>query len=260
MSFGQFESKFILDPPSNANAFRIYSGAWWYDFEKMPDEEIWRHIESDARPRWCAEVFGSLNGKEVMELGPGDGYNTAALEKLGANVTSIEGNVDAFLRCLIIKNALGLKAKFMLGDFTKSLSDGTPPDLLYACGILYHLRDPVGFLNEAHKVADKLFLWTHYYDSAQINQVEHERVGFASGKTSEREYNGRTFTYYEKEYHLEHVQQAGYIGGLNATCAWMSREDLFGAVALAGFKVLRVVEDPPSPNMVGAVNIFAERL
>ena len=259
MTFNRFASKFILDAPLDANAFNVYAGGWKFDFEEKSDEEIWQQIEADPRPKWCAEAFGSLKNKRVMELGPADGYNTAALEKLGANVTSVEGNVDAFLRCLILKNALGLKAKFLLGDFTKAFEDGVSLDLLYACGVLYHLQDPVGFLADAYKAAKNLFIWTHYYDPEHVQQVEHERVGFAAGRTSQREFKGKTFTYHEKEYHLDHVQRAGYIGGLNATCSFLSHDELFEAIELAGFKVLRVVEDPATPSMVGAVNILATR-
>lgn len=255
-----FQPRFVLDPPSDANAFKIYTDAWWYAFEKKSTEEIWQHIKSDARPEWCAEIFGPLKGKQVVELGPGDGYNTAALERLGADVISIEGNVDAFLRCLILKNALGLTSKFMLGDFTKTFMNTPQIDLLYACGILYHLQDPIGFLENAHGAAENLFIWTHYYDPEHVQHVEYERVGFAANKTAQREFKGQTFTYYEKEYHLDHVQRAGYIGGLNATCAYMSHEDLFGAIELSGFKVMRVVEDPPTTNMIGAVNVFAKRV
>lgn len=236
---------------------KIY--AWKYEFETKTEDEIWQQIYADPRPQWCAEVFGPLKNKKVMELGPADGYNTAALERLGADVTSIEGNVDAFIRCLILKNALDLNAKFLLGDFTNAFNDEIALDLLYACGVLYHLQDPVGFLSEAHRAAKNLFLWTHYYDPAQIQHVEHERIGFAAGRTSERNFKGKTFTYYEKEYHLDHVQRAGYIGGLNATCAFMSRDDLFGAVELVGYKILKVVEDPPNDARIGAVNILATR-
>jgi hypothetical protein len=60
------------------------------------------------------------------------------------NVTAIEGNVGAFLRCLLLKNYFNLKSKFLLGDFLKYMAVQTNgPDLMYASGVLYHLTDPV---------------------------------------------------------------------------------------------------------------------
>jgi protein-L-isoaspartate O-methyltransferase len=209
----------------------------------------------DVRPKWCSEVFPSFRGSRVLELGPADGYNTAALERLGADVTAIEGNADAFVRCLILKNALGLKAKFMLGDFTQGLG-AEAHDTIYASGVLYHLEDPIGFLESIRDKCTNLFLWTHFFEKDAAATIDFERDAFASGETKERKLGDRTYTYHLKTYNLEHVGLAGYIGGLNRTASWLSKEHLFGVIAQLGYKVLRVQEDRTA-NQMPAVNIFA---
>jgi protein-L-isoaspartate O-methyltransferase len=211
----------------------------------------------DVRPRWCAEIFPSFRGSRVVELGPADGYNKAALEQLGANVTAIEGNGDAFVRCLILKNALGLKDQFMIGDFTQGLGADFY-DTIYASGVLYHLEDPIGFLESIRDKCANLFLWTHFFDKAAAERIDYERDAFASGETKERKLGGRTYTYHLKTYNLEHVGLAGYIGGLNKTASWLSKDDLFGVIEQLGYKVFRVQEDRAA-RMMPAVNIFATR-
>lgn len=256
--FDRFQHKFFLDQPTDEAGFQIYRGSWKYGYDVMSCDQVRKQVSEDPRPRWCAEVWGSLNNRSVLELGPADGYNTAALENLGAQVTAVEGNVDAFLRCLILKNALGMRARFQLGDFGKAVGGGQHYDAIYASGVLYHLQDPIDFLARAAESSPRLYLWTHYYDEQFVPLVEHERKGFAGGRRSTRSFKGRDFVYYEKSYDLGHVELAGYIGGLNATANWISRDDLFGAVEAVGYRIERVVEDPFNGAQMPAVNIFAQ--
>ena len=114
--FDRFSDKFILDPPSDAAAFGIYKGAWHYKFDELSRDRILEVVRRDARPQWCAEVYPNFKSFHIAEVGPGDGYNTAALEFLGAReVTSIEGNVDAFLRCLIFEKRARPSSKVSFG-------------------------------------------------------------------------------------------------------------------------------------------------
>ena len=61
------------------------------------------------------------------------------LERAGGDILSIEGNHGAFLRCLIVKNFLGLKSKFLLGDFSNFDISRDTFDTVVASGVLYHI-------------------------------------------------------------------------------------------------------------------------
>lgn len=261
VGFSQFAGKFNLGEPANANSLGIYRDAWKYDFDKTSEAEILERIDSDPRPKWCKETFGDFHKSDVLELGPADGYNSAALERLGARtVKAIEGNVDAFLRCLLLKNYLKLQANFFLGDFTRFAEvPELKHDLLYASGVLYHLPDPVAFLHTASKNSKNIFLWTHFYDEEFIELIENERECFSNKITEIKELKGKKFTYYKKIYNLEHVKATGYIGGLKEAASWISRQDLFDALDLCGYEVLKIVEDPYAPGRMPAVNILATR-
>jgi SAM-dependent methyltransferase len=259
MNFERFKDKFFLVTPTNQTAFGIYKGAWKFDFDTITPAEMQQRILRDGRPIWCSETFPNFRGSKVLEVGPADGYHTAALEQLGADVVAIEGNVDAFLRCLILKNALGLKARFELGDLTKALDADREVDLLYASGVLYHLQDPVGFIDRAAQAAKHLFLWTHFYEPEYIALVDGEKDRFSDRPTMVREYRGRSYPYYERRYDLSHVAWDGYVGGLNATANWITRDDLFAAIDAAGYDVLKTYEDPYRPGILPAVNVLATR-
>lgn len=259
MIFAKFAQKFSHEIPSASAAYSLYHGAWKYDFDRKTPQDIIEVIDSDQRPKWCAETFEGFVGSSVLELGPADGYNTAALERLGAKVTAIEGNVDAFLRCLILKNALGLQSQFQLGDFTRAFEDSRRVDTIYASGVLYHIQDPIGFLDMAGRKAKNLFLWTHFFDEENIKNIDHELKGFSDHITQARQYKGRNYTYHTKTYDLEHVGGDGYIGGLNATANRLKRDDLFAAVEAAGYTIRQTYEDPYRKGVLAAVNILASQ-
>ena len=70
----------------------------------------------------AAQVFGTrgrLAGFGILELGPLEGAHTYRLEQLGAErILAIEANVEAYLKCLIVKEILGLiKSKLLTWRF-----------------------------------------------------------------------------------------------------------------------------------------------
>jgi len=150
--------------PSHQNAIDIFRDAW---ASAMPKESgiqtggAAEHFE-DARISWAASVLGALEGKSILELGPFEAYNSCQLEKLGAEVLAIEGNLTNFLKCLIVKNALSLSSLFLFGDFVRFMQEsGKRFDVCWASGVLYHSRDPIGLLKAACTIAPILFVWTH---------------------------------------------------------------------------------------------------
>ncbi len=51
-------------------------------------------------------------------------------------------------------------------------------DLIVASGVLYHLRDPLSFLERAAAATDALFLWTHYMSETAMPLSDIRRGAF----------------------------------------------------------------------------------
>ncbi len=105
-------------------------------------------LYQDARIQWAIKRFGGVEGRKVLELGPMEASHTYILERAGADVRGVEANKLAFLKCLIAKELLGLKARFSLAEASGWLNASTETyDLIVACGVLIsHARsgDPAG--------------------------------------------------------------------------------------------------------------------
>lgn len=245
-------SGFERRAPSVQNAVDIFAGNWASDFQDvLPGIEAGPHrLFADGRARQAADVLGAggrFDGFSVLELGPLEGAHSYLLEGLGAGpVTAVEANASAYLKCLVVKEALGLKTGFLLGDFTEHLKAGAGPyDLIFASGVLYHMPDPLELIRLIARATDRCFVWTQYFEARRC-----------PGRTAElASLDGYTATYLRKAYE---GRGAGFWGGNQATASWMSKDDLLGAFAHFGLSDITVIEDQPDhPN--GPAITFAAR-
>jgi SAM-dependent methyltransferase len=246
------ENSFCRDLPSAQTASDLFAGEWSSRLE-APYEELTgasAALFDDARIRWCDAQFGGVKDMRVLELGCLEGGHTYMLDRLGAaEVTAVEANRHAFLRCLVVKEILGITgARFLCGDFMAYLRDavdrGKRWDLCLAVGVLYHQQDPVHLLQLATQVSDRILIWTHYYDPETL--VPELAANFPSA--TEKTTGGFRHTLHRHQYGATLARPA-FCGGLDTWASWLSREDIIGAIDHFDFDVLGVAfEHPQHPN------------
>lgn len=243
---------YVSSHPSAQNVIDIFEGQW---SSAMPRSSGLKSVPGpaslfdDARVRWLDEVLGPLRGSRVLELGPLEGGHTYMFHELGAReVTAVEANTLAYLRCLCIKEIFELhRARFLLGDFLSYLRDDPGPfDIVVASGVLYHMREPVELLDLASRVSDRLMIWTHYFDEDTLRA--NERLAHKFGEVSTHAYGGAKYDAVEQSY-LEALEWNGFCGGSEPTSTWLTRDSLLAAVENVGFTTIEVgFEDFDHPN------------
>ncbi len=227
---------YVTSPPSREAAFRIFDGQWscsvpGYGLGAVPQFD-------DDSIRWLEQQCGGFKGKRILELGSLEGGHTYMLSRAGAAaITSIEANTNAFLKCLIVQNALKFNADFILGDFRPYLDTCTDTyDLLLASGVLYHMMEPMKLLQDMANVSRSIYIWTHYYDADVILNREDLKKKFESDPRVQH-FGGREIISYKQSY-LEALQWKGFCGGSGATSYWMTKESILGVLAGLGFQVV----------------------
>jgi SAM-dependent methyltransferase len=247
-------ARFEQRTPSHANAIEIFSGRWATDLSEF--DPAWHgggaKLTKDPRPDFAAQYLGDegfLRGMTVLELGPLEGAHTYRLQQLGAGrILAIESNVEAYLKCLMVKEALGMKrAEFMLGDFTLYLQECTERfDLVFCCGVLYHMQDPLRLIRDIARVSDRCLVWTHYFDESR-GEV---RVAVPASL------DGIASTYYRAQYRDR--AQPSFWGGNKPSASWMTRDDILGAFRHFGLDDIKIIaEDSDAPH--GPTTCFAAR-
>jgi hypothetical protein len=239
--------------PSPKNAVDIFAGQWSSEFP-APYAELTgatTRLFEDGRIAWAEEQFGGMKAMRVLELGPLEGGHTYMLDRLGAaEVTAIEANEGAYLRCLIAKELLGMpSARFLCGDFMPYLRHAVARedrwDLCLAIGVLYHQQDPVALLGAATRVSDRLLLWTHYYDADSMR--DHPKVASAFTSAHEVTTDGFAHTLHRRHYGAA-GKLGGYCGGLSNWASWMPRADILRALDHFGFELIGLSEDADHVN------------
>lgn len=244
-------AEYLKLKPDAQNAFDLFPGTWSTRFDDVETRGTFDGTH-DTRIDWLLEQV-DLAGKRVLELGPLEAGHTTMLERAGADVLAIEANKGAFLRCLIAKNHLGLKARFLLGDFDLHDFGRDSYDLVVASGVLYHMRDPARLLQRLSVASSRLFLWTHYIEPDITKWSPGLAKELASGKwelsTPEvTEVDGFRVRTVRQKYGRA-LGWSGFCGGTETYSNWIYREDLLGLIRHLGFGTVRIAfENVTHPN------------
>ena len=103
---------YILKKPSQQNVLDIFQGEWSSQFPdefQLTTEPGRARLFEDGRVVWTEQVFGSLADWKILELGPLEAGHSYMFQARGAEkVTAIEANTRSFLKCLCVKEILGL--------------------------------------------------------------------------------------------------------------------------------------------------------
>ena len=238
---GRRERHVFADRAPNAQAtVDIFKGQWITAFppELGVTAGAVNHFDASIDPRvsWvAAQIPGGLTGLSVLELGPFEGYQTALLEWGGANpVIAVEGSQTAYLKCLIVKELLGLHSSFLYGDVLKYLESNTEKfDIVWASGILYHQTDPIGLLEKIAPHTDRIFLHTHCIDpDRKVRGAADERLD-PKGDVQQL-WRGRNFHLHCYRY-VDDFATKGFAGGPQKFALWMERTDIETVLTELGF-------------------------
>jgi hypothetical protein len=256
--------RYVQTAPSPQATIDIFQGEW-SSLLPAPLAELKAGtipLFNDDRITWLADQVGGLTGQTVLELGPLEAGHTYLLEQLGAaEITAIEANTHAFLKCLIIKELLQLeRSHFLYGDCVEFLRQRDPArqfNICVASGVLYHMQNPAELISLlAQHCSDYLFLWTHYYDAERINQNPALKPKFST--STHNEYGGFHHILYRQEYQTA-LNWPGFCGGSAPTSAWLNRADLIGCLHHFGFTIQAETFDHPDHPNGPAIALVAKR-
>lgn len=242
---GRILDVYCSEAPSHSNAIGIFAGEWSSAVPGFITGTV--PLFDDARIKWLESKLGGFEGKNVLEIGPLEGGHTYMMEQRGARVTAIESNQRAFLKCLVVKEALGMRSKFLLGDVRPYLVTCEESyDFVLASGVLYHMTEPAELLKDLTRVTNRIGLWTHYYDEGIIGARQDLGIKFDREPTI-REIDGVSVALHRRHYSSE-LAWAGFCGGTRETSCWFTKDSLFRYLDALNFDAVVGDENRHHPN------------
>ncbi len=215
----------------------------------------------DPRLTWADRTLrelsgGGFSGQTVLELGPLEAAHTYMLAQLGAQeVVAVEANARAYLKCLVVKELLGIpRARFLLGDALAYMRtvDRTF-DIGVACGFLYHMVEPVEAIALLARCCRRIFLWAVFHDESLF--VKLPKITKSFGPPRRSEFGGFEHTLFP-QYYGDDLDYGKFRGGTQPSCCWMKQTDILAALRHFGFTtVVSHEEENPFGKAVAAVAI-----
>ncbi|XOV89494.1 MAG: class I SAM-dependent methyltransferase [Pseudomonadota bacterium] len=250
----EIPARFVDGLPAPQNAVDLFKGQWLSNLPVPGVVSGPNQLHYDERIEWFLEQIGSVRDLRVLELGPLESGHSWMLEKAGVqSVTAIEANSTAYLRCLIAKELTNLtRTRFLLGNFVDYLRQSDEKfDICIACGVLYHMVAPIELIELISKHANKVMIWTHYYDQAAIEANPKIRPDKFSAytQTTHAGFDHEIFRY---EY-LDALALENFSGGLAEYSHWIKYQTLIDALHFFGFDQVReyknVLDSDNGPNV-----------
>ncbi|HEY4897382.1 MAG TPA: class I SAM-dependent methyltransferase [Solirubrobacteraceae bacterium] len=199
-----------------------------------------------------------MAGKKVVDLGPLEGAHSYMAEQAGAaSVVGVEANRNAFLKCLVTKELLNMqRCSFRCGEVGQFLETTDEQfDVCIACGILYHMVEPVRLIDLMSRVASRLIVWTHVFDEPALTNRN------LSGKLTgpqDADYRGFAHRVYRHSYGLD-SRLSGFFGGTQTYSTWLPRGELLRALEHFGWSNIEIGFDEPSHPNGPALALVASR-
>lgn len=172
----------------------------------------------DKRIQRLNETLG-LARKKILEIGCFEGIHTIGLCSFGAEVMAVDLRPLNVIKTMARLAAYGYSAAVFPIDVEDPKLELPDFDLIFHCGVLYHLEDPVSHLDRLLPRCRAIYLDTHVAQEDQDDSILEAR--------------GRTFSGH-------HHYEAGWadpFSGRGSGAFWLKTSDLVGLIHEAGFDV-----------------------
>jgi len=213
---------------SDANLLEINETLNWHSGVELPDGRVLGSLTNskrttpepipDYRVVKLNELIG-LKNKSVLELGCFEGAHTLSFLKYTDDVTAVDVRPQNVINTLTRLSAFGKKADVFVCNVEDIDTTLGVFDVIFHCGVLYHLSNPVEHFLKLKGMCKYMLLDTHIAsDTIPKKSMTHE----------EKQYNGVSY------------MEGGWrdpFSGLDKSSFWLSEESLRELIQDSGYSV-----------------------
>lgn len=220
----------------------------------ISDSKVWSSANQILDFVFPKEKFDRSNLRAV-DLGCLEGGYSVELARSGFNTLGIEARQTNIDKCNHVKSGLNLKNLAFVKDDVNNIESYGQFDVTFCYGLLYHLENPVKFLETLSKTTSKLLLLhTHFaperdirYEMGVLNSRHlapiHKRLKFLSSSRNYRlskidvheGYRGRWYSEWNPNSTKSKVESLLWASYSNSRSFWLLKKDLTEVLYKVGF-------------------------
>lgn len=201
----------------------------WFAGTQLPDGRVIGSLNARANKRDAVQPIPDrritllheavdLRGKSVLEVGCFEGIHTLGLCSYGAIVTAVDVRPVNVVKTSVRLAAYGASATVLPVDVEDEGVVFPDYDVVFHCGVLYHLEEPVRHLKRLLPHCRAIYLDTHVADETRA--------------TSTLESGGRTY----RGFYYKEGGWADPYSGRGEGAFWLRTADLRQLLEEAGFR------------------------
>jgi len=174
-----------------------------------------------------------LRGKRIADLGCLEGGYAVEFARMGMDVVGLEVRPNNFANCIYVKERTSLPNLQFVNDDAWNLPKYGAFDVVFCCGLLYHLAHPVAFVGMLSGICRKALILNTHFATAQPSSI------FAVGELTVNEgVAGRWFSEYETGLDPKVVTELKWASWSNPKSFWIRREHIPAVLKDAGFQLV----------------------
>ena len=219
-------------------------------FTKPDQIAIHNHPWFLSAQRLLEIIFpGDKSHYRIADLGCLEGGYSVEFARMGFQVLGIEVRESNFAACCYVKDRTHLtNLEFILDDAWNVARYG-PFDVVFCCGLLYHLDQPKRFLQLLSEVTKKLLILQTHFATESLDSVH-----ALSPQLVENEgIPGRWFLEFQDEETFQRREDNRWASWNNRKSFWIQREYLLQTIGSVGFEIVMEQFDAFSPNIANAM-------
>jgi hypothetical protein len=220
-------------PVFSAHNIRLDDGS-----ETKPDQGFLM-----ADDEWCSSALRlvralyprGLRGVRIADLGCLEGGFSVAFARAGMRTLGLEVRESNYRKCLYVKDRVRLPNLRFVNDDAWNLGRHGRFDVIFCCGLLYHLDRPVEFIRMLSGLCDKALILNTHFATARANP--HYPLGELTENEGAR---GRWFHEYDPAQvaSTEALEAMNWASWSNSRSFWLERDYLLDAIQQAGFDLV----------------------
>jgi SAM-dependent methyltransferase len=201
--------------------------------QTKPDQPILQSTQACQGALRLADTLCTVDDRRVVDLGCLDGGYAVAFARAGYDVMGIDARQSNIDRCQWVADRLELPNLRFVCDDARHLGDHGPFDVVCCFGLLYHLDDPVTFLELLGKVTTRL-LMIHGHVADRRDDAPSVAT-YRLGELTEHE--GRQGRWYQEPAWAtqDEMQRSSLSAWENPRSFWLTKPALMASIVQAGF-------------------------